>query len=78
MGRNKGDGHWYLLFKNFIEVLDCKFKKDTKIKNKSIKNQAPSCGESKLFFALNIGKCHLKKNYEEKVILTFHFLERKK
>ena len=35
--------------------------------SKSIKNQAPSCGESKLFFALNIGKWYLKKNYEEKI-----------
>ena len=34
--------------------------------SESIKNQAPSYGESKLFIALNIGKCHLKKNYEEK------------
>ncbi len=34
--------------------------------SESIKNQASSCGESKLFFALNIGRCHLKKNYEEK------------
>ena len=28
------------------------------------------------FFALNIGKWHLKKNYEEKYSLTFHFLEK--
>ena len=34
--------------------------------NESIRNQATSCGEFKLFFALNIGKYHLKKNYEEK------------
>ncbi len=34
--------------------------------SESIKIQAPSCGESKLFFALNIGKCYLKKIYEEK------------
>ncbi len=34
--------------------------------SKSIKNKEPSCGESKLFFALNIGKYHLKKKYKEK------------
>ena len=39
--------------------------------SESIKNQAPSCGESKLFFALNLGKCHLKKDYEEK---SYRFL----
>ncbi len=43
--------------------------------SESIKNDAPSCSGYKLYFALNIGKCHLKKNYDEKVILTFHFLK---
>ena len=44
--------------------------------SESIKNQAPSCGESKLLFAFNSGKYHLKKNYEEKVLLTFNFLKK--
>ncbi len=46
--------------------------------SESIKNQAPSCGESKLFFALNIGKCHLKKNYEEKRYSHLSFFGDKK
>ena len=46
--------------------------------NESIRNQAPSCGESKLFFALNIGKCHLKKNYEEKSYPHLSFFGEKK
>ncbi len=46
--------------------------------NESIKKQAPSCGESKLFIALNIGKCHLKKNYEEKSYPHLSFFGEKK
>ena len=46
--------------------------------SESIKNPAPSCGESKLFFALNIGKCHLKKNYEEKSYPHLSFFGEKK
>ena len=46
--------------------------------NESIRNQAPSCGESKLFLALNIGKCHLKKNYEEKSYPHLSFFGEKK
>ena len=39
---------------------------------------AHSISESKIFFALNIGKCHLKKNREKKSIFTFHYFEEKK
>ncbi len=39
-----------------------------------IKNQAPPCGESKLFFALTISKCNLRKNYVEKSYPHLSFL----
>ena len=43
--------------------------------SESISSLSPSVSESK-FFLLYIGKCHLQKNHEKKIIITVHFLEK--
>ena len=42
------------------------------------KQLAPASSKSKHFFALNIGKCHLKKNRKKKSYPHLHFFLKKK